>query len=89
MTPDPTENIITIESMYGAASRTPFVRLVWGDKDAMLTPKEALAHAARIIEVAANADADAVFIRFLSERLGITDDEKIVAVLRDFRQMRS
>lgn len=82
-------DFIHIESMYGALSRTPFVKLKWGENEGMLTPEEAVKHAMRVLEVAAGAEMDAVFIRWLTEKLGVTEDEKIAEILQDFRAMRS
>jgi hypothetical protein len=75
--------------MYGAMSETPFVKLTWGDQTAVMTPAEAIQHAVRIIEVAANSEGDAAFIRFVKERIGITEPEKLSEIMRDFRAMRS
>lgn len=82
-------DIIHIESMYGARSETPFVKLTWGDKEAMLTPAEAIAHAVRVIEVAANSEGDAAFVRYMRERVGMQDPAVIAEMMRDFRAMRS
>jgi hypothetical protein len=82
-------DIIHIETMYGARSETPYVKLTWGDKEAILTPAEAIKHAVRIIEVAANSEGDAAFIRFIRERIGMNDPEQLAAMMRDFRAMRS
>lgn len=84
-TPDP--NMIHISSMYGALSETPYVKLNWGEKEAVLTPEEAIDHAVRVIQVASNSEADAAFIRYLQLKLGI-EKERIPEIIRDFRAMR-
>jgi hypothetical protein len=89
--PDDFDRLLHIETMYGARSESPFVKLAWGEQEAILTPAEAIAHAVRIIQVAANSEADAAFIRFLRERIlpKDVDPEMIAAIKRAFREMRS
>lgn len=84
---NPGDTMIHVESMFGARSNLGYVRFVWGDKDAVVTPAEARKHADRIVETAVAAEADALFIRWAREVLHF-NEEQVVAMLRDFRAMR-
>jgi hypothetical protein len=85
----PDADMIHLSTMYGAATRTPYVQISWGAEMAQMSVEDARAHAVRIIEVAANAEADAAFIRFMRERLDLDSMEQVAAILLDFRAMRS
>lgn len=81
-------NIIQIETLYSRDKQKSFVGISWGDQAAQFTPKEAREHAFRILEFAAGADQDEVLMRFLRERVGLTDDVDGAKILIDFRKMR-
>jgi hypothetical protein len=79
--------MLHVESMYGAHGKKGVVCLSWGDNAGVLTPKEARAHAALIIECAAAAENDELFVKFMVEKVGIEERQAAMA-LGDLRIMR-
>jgi hypothetical protein len=76
-----------IESMFGLQSKQGKVCLSWGDNAGAITPAEARAHAARVIEAAAAAENDEIFVMFMVEKVG-TSIEDAVRALQDLRAIR-
>lgn len=79
--------VLDISTQFGAATREGVVLLRWGAMAGRLSPDEARAHAARILEAATAADSDAILVRFLTDRLGQSIDTA-AAILQDLRQLR-
>jgi hypothetical protein len=80
-------------SIYGARTRQGLVELshqiesgtrTW---HVLITPDEARAFAASIVEAAEAAEQDAFLVGFLTTRVGL-DLDRAVLVLRDFRAER-
>lgn len=85
-TTPPTE--ILVESGVSYPGWRSFVNLRFGDQRAQLTPESAREHALSILAAADAAESDAFIIDFLQKRVGLTDPEKLAAVLSDFRAFR-
>lgn len=79
--------MLHVESMYGAQSKKGTVCLSWGDNAGVLTPAEARVHAAMVIECAAAAENDELFVKFMVEKVGIEEQQAAMA-LGDLRIMR-
>ncbi len=79
--------MLHVESMYGAVSKKGVVCMSWGDNAGVLTPKEARAHAQFVIECAAAAEADELFVTFMVEKVGLEHEQAAMALL-DVRKMR-
>ncbi len=78
---------ILVESMVGARSGEPLVKLEWGNQSGLLSPSEARAHAYGILEAAASAEIDAVIIQWAQQTLGMSL-EQAALLRRTFRQSR-
>lgn len=84
------ENILYAESIFGHNTRRGLVRLSYGVTfDACISPEEARFYAMSILEAATAAETDEILMIWLSNVLGISDDQKLTAVLRDFREIRT
>lgn len=83
----PPSDMINIASIVSHRTGEPKVVLKWGKEEGQLTPEEAIAHASRIIEVAAGATIDAQIVRWGSEKLGV-ERTQVSALLQSFRKWR-
>jgi hypothetical protein len=81
------EGTIWIESLVSMRTGQPLVKIHYGSVEAQLSADEAIAHAGRILEVAAGAHADAFLVSFLKTRVGM-DPLSMGAMLKDFRAFR-
>ena len=81
---------IAITSGVSVFTGDGFVTLKWGIESGQLTPDEARLHALLILGAAEAAEHDAVFYRWLKERIGMPDEAAAVALveLRDMRELR-
>lgn len=86
----PSQLTIHISTMYGARERKPFVSLAWGAERADLSPTEARAHAAAILDVAAASEADAFIVDFLTDTAGLELESAVLALqaFRDWREAK-
>jgi len=84
---------INVESYVSNQDQRGYVRLVWGREEGKLTPKEARAHAPRILEAADAAESDEFIAAWLqgknyAGKALVPDLRAAVMVLRDFRKQR-
>jgi hypothetical protein len=63
------------------------IDVVWLEQVAQLSPEEARSTAWVLVEAAAVAEAEAMLMRFLEERVGL-EPERAAMMLRDFRAYR-
>lgn len=81
------EDVFYSEAVYGAATRQPLVKVLFGKSDMLVDCDTARAMGKQLIETAMAAEADAFLVEFLSEKVEMP---KAVAVriLSDFRDWR-
>ncbi|MBS1793634.1 MAG: hypothetical protein JSS81_07265 [Acidobacteria bacterium] len=83
------EGVLFAESLFGFHTRKPLVRISYGITfEVMTSPAEARRFALSVLEAAEAAESDAFLCNWMKNRIGITDDEKLVQILRDFRSER-
>jgi hypothetical protein len=80
--------VLEITSLVSLKDGKPYLTLEFGAVRIQLSADEAIAHAGRILEVAAGASADAFLVAFLRGKIGISDQQTIGALLQDFRAYR-
>ena len=85
--PEPLETFWA-ESIYGAMTDQPLVKLGWAGETAhTMSPDQARAIAASIYEAAEAADVDAFLFQFARSTIG-TSTSGAVKLLREFREWR-
>ena len=79
--------VITVSSLYGAATRQPLVQVQWADlKPFTLTVEEARDLAANLLENAEAAEQDAFMVEFGINKLG--GEREGALLLAEFRKWR-
>jgi hypothetical protein len=86
--PQPKHDDVQVGSIFGAASRRGGVNLSVNDTQTQMDTKKAREIGLMLIEAAEAAESDEVFMKFLEEKVGITDAEKVQAMLLDLRELR-
>lgn len=82
------EGVIRIESIVSRRNGRPYVKLAYGSVEVQLSADETIAHARRLIEVAAGSWADAFLAAFVRDRLKVGDPILAGHILADFREHR-
>jgi hypothetical protein len=83
------EDILYAESIYGAKHKRGFVKLSHGITwEIILSANEARLFALSVLEAAKSTESDELLMEWLKRKIGISDESKMVAMLRDFRKMR-
>lgn len=82
--------IISVASLYGAATRKGLVALQVGGCGVQMDPAKAREVAGMLLEAASAAESDEVVVAFLVDRLGmdIAEGAAALAHLREIRQER-
>ncbi len=80
---------ISVTSVLGASTLRPSVQIKFGEHIVQLPIKDAESHALNIISCAQSAMQEALMMRFLTERIGVEQPEKLGAIIADFRRWRS
>jgi hypothetical protein len=83
---EPNEEI-RVESLYGARSDAPLVKLIAGSQEWILPPEKARQIAQWLLEAAEAAYGDAFLVRWLGTRIGV-ERAQTVPLLREFRNFR-
>jgi hypothetical protein len=83
---DPSEEI-RVESLYGARSDAPLVKLIVGTHEVIMAPEKARALGAWLQEAAEAAYGDAFLVRFMMQAVGL-ERARAVPLLREFRAFR-
>jgi len=78
---------IRVESLYGARTDKPLVKLIVGSREVIIPPEKARQLAQWLIECAEASYSDAFVLRFLG-KLGERDPRDLVPLLREFRTFR-
>jgi hypothetical protein len=76
-----------VESLYGARSDAPLVKLIVDGHEYLMPPEKARQIAQWLVEAAEAAYSDAFLVRFLEHKVG-TERSRAVPILREFRQWR-
>lgn len=79
--------VIHSEAMYGMKTQGPLVKIKWGDKEMIVTTKDAKRIAYDLLDTAHAADGDAFIVHYMQNKVGLPI-EGAVAVLKDFRDER-
>jgi hypothetical protein len=75
-------------SMFGNSSLKGLEQIFIRGKEVVMTPREARVFALSVFEAADAAESDEFLMGFLTDRVGIQEKEKLVAILSDFREFR-
>lgn len=75
------------EAIYGARTKRPLVKINWGDKETVMSTKDAKKLAFDLLDVAHAADGDAFLVHYMQNKVGLSDDNAF-KVLIDFRDER-
>lgn len=78
---------IYVESMVRHSDFSPCVKLTWGDEAGIFDSAQARHHAYAVLEAIAAAELDACLVQWLTQKIGITQDEA-GQVLLHFREKR-
>jgi hypothetical protein len=81
------DSVFWSESVFGALTGQPLVKLSFAGRSTTVSSDDARAIAKDIIDTAHAADGDAFLMDFLREKLGL-DTQRAVAMLREFRDWR-
>lgn len=81
------ETTIFVESLYGARSDAPLVKLIVGTQETIMPPEKARQIAQWLVEAAEASYSDTFLVRFLVHRIG-ADRDQAVPILREFRSWR-
>src|SRR5438128_1686279 len=84
---DDAMEVLWASSMYGRNSQKGLVQIFIRGKEVVMTPAEARQFALSVFVAADAAESDEFLLGFL-RRAGISDDEKLAAVLAEFRDFR-
>lgn len=76
-----------MESLYGARTDAPLVKLLAGPHQWIMPPEKARQIAQWLVEAAEAAYGDAFLVRFLVQRVEVPR-ERAVPLLREFRHFR-
>lgn len=82
------DNMIRVESVYGAESHEALVEVSWGDRSGVLSLDAARQLGRDLIEAASASETDAFLMDFLEKRVGVKDITQRAGVLMDFRKWR-
>jgi hypothetical protein len=85
MPEDPTD--IGVESLYGARTDAPLVKLIVGTHEVIIPPEKARLVGGWLIQAAEAAYGDAFLVRWLGAAIGVPR-EQAVPLLREFRTFR-
>jgi hypothetical protein len=85
MPEDPTD--IGVESLYGARTDAPLVKLIVGTHEVIIPPEKARLVGGWLIQAAEAAYGDAFLVRWLGAAVGVPR-EQAVPLLREFRTFR-
>jgi hypothetical protein len=78
---------IWVESLYGARTDAPLVKLKAGAHEWIMPPEKARQIAQWLVEAAEAAYGDAFLVRFVEQRIG-ADRAQAVPLIREFRNFR-
>jgi hypothetical protein len=78
---------IQFSSIVSSKTGNPFVIMKWGKEEGKLTPQEAMAHGAAVMQTAMAAILDAQIVQWAMQKLDMPQ-EKAVMLLRLFRDKR-
>jgi hypothetical protein len=78
---------IRVESLYGARTDAPLVKLIAGPHEWIMPPAKAQAIAGMLLEAAEASISDAFLVRWIMKTVG-APREATAPVLREFRQFR-
>ncbi len=78
---------IDIDSMVALRNGEPYVRIQWGKNKTQMTVKEAMDHAAGIMQVAAAAMIDSQLVEWAKNRIG-SSPEQAGQLLQHYRSKR-
>jgi hypothetical protein len=81
------EETFWAESIYGVKNQKGLVAVKWCGQKLQITPAEARAMAANLLQAAEAAETDEMIVRWLRDVLHI-EEERMGYVLRDFRILR-
>lgn len=87
MTAKPEEDVFWTEAVYGAATKQPLVKVLFGKSTQLVSADDARTMGGQLITTAMAADADAFLVEFLAEKVGMPV-QAAVRILADFRQWR-
>jgi len=80
---------ISVTSILGGNTGTPSVQIKFGERVVYLSVKDAEAHALDIISCSEAATQEALMMRFFVDKVGVSDTERLAAIITDFRRWRS
>jgi hypothetical protein len=78
---------IWVESLYGARTDAPLVKLMVGTHETLMPPEKARQIAQWLIEAAEAAYSDAFLVRFCEQQIGASRAQA-VPLIREFRTFR-
>jgi len=81
------EDVLSVESIFGAMTGEPLVVIRWGERAAQLSPTEARGFALDVLECAEASVGDAFLADFYA-KAGASVQE-IAGIIRDFRAFRN
>ena len=87
MSAKPEEDVFWTEAVYGAATKQPLVKVLFGKSTQLVTTDDARTMGEQLITTAMAADADAFLVEFLSAKVNIPP-AAAVRILGEFRQWR-
>lgn len=87
MSDDPESQVFWSESVFGALTAQPMVKLSFAGRSTTVSSDDARAIATDIIDTAHAADADAFLVDFLRDKLGLATPQA-VTMLGEFRDWR-
>ncbi len=81
------EDVFWTEAVYGAATRQPLVKVLFGKSDMLVDCDTARTMGGQLIETAMAAEADAFLVEFLTAKVDMPP-AVAVRILGEFRQWR-
>lgn len=78
---------IQFSSIVSGKTGDPFIIMTWGKEEGKLTPREAMAHAVAVMQVAAAAIIDAQLVQWAMSKLSMSQQQAVM-LLRLFREKR-
>jgi hypothetical protein len=82
------DNRFEVASGFGVRTQQPHVEFKAGTVTHQMEPKKAQEVAHMLLEGAEAAISDAIVMRFMRERVGITESERLGMILLDLREFR-
>lgn len=80
-------DMINVSSVYGNATRKPYVQVSWGESLAQLSPDTARQLGRDLLDAASAAETDAFLVEFTRRRIGV-DERRTAILLEEFRKWR-